>query len=65
MPNVFRPDETPEELHVRVDEILARNSQKPSVCIVCLEVITNRQTLVDTIHGKYHGWPMTCMDGRD
>jgi hypothetical protein len=57
-------DETPEETHAKVDEILARNTQEPKICISCQELITDRQTLVTTSHGPYHGWPMTCLEGR-
>lgn len=65
MVNVYRPDETPEELRIRIDEILKRNSKEPVFCICCLEEITESHSLVETIHGPYHGLPKTCVEGRD
>lgn len=59
-------DETPEEKSKRIDEILKRNSEGPSVCVACLELISDRETAISTPYGLYHGPPFTCEeDGRD
>lgn len=57
------PNRTPEEVKANVDRILAINTRPIRVCIVCKNQITTRQTLVETIHGDYHGFPMTCVEG--
>lgn len=59
------PNRTPEEVAAHVDEIIARNTKKDPICIVCQRPVTSQQTLIDTIHGAYHGDPMTCMYGRE
>lgn len=56
-------EETPEEKHKRVDEILEKNSN-PLVCITCGQLITDRQNAIKSQHGPYHGAPMACVDGR-
>ena len=58
-------EETPEEKHERIDRILVKNSQKPLVCISCLELITDQQTMISTSFGPYHGAPFTCEEGRN
>lgn len=59
----IRP-KTPEELsHDRAEEILAMNTRDIPICIVCREPIGPNETLVDTIHGKYHGFPKDCING--
>lgn len=57
-------DETTEEKHARVDEILERNSN-PLVCVSCLEIISDRETAVNAGFGYYHGAPYTCVEGRE
>lgn len=60
----FVQDLTLEERHRRVDEILARNSEPPKICISCLEEIPDNHSIINSRHGYYHGLPRTCEDGR-
>ena len=57
--------ETPEEKRVRIDKILEINSKPPLVCVACLELISDDQTSVSGPMGPYHGYPYTCVEGRD
>ncbi len=57
-------EETPDDKSARVDKILALNSQTPLVCVSCLEIITDRETVVPGPMGPYHGYPYTCVEGR-
>ena len=61
----LRPKTEEEKLHDRADAILAEHTKTYPVCIVCKDPITEKQNLVTTVHGPYHGLPMTCTDGRD
>lgn len=61
--HLLEPNRTPEEVKANVDRIIELNSRPIPICIVCKNQITTRQTLVETIHGPYHGFPMTCLDG--
>lgn len=63
--HLLNPDRTPEEIRANVDRILELNSRPLRFCIVCKEQITNNQSLVETKHGDYHGFPKTCVDGRE
>lgn len=58
------PDETPDEAAVRIDELLAKNSYAPLICISCLEPIPFGAAMIPTIHGPYHGAPLKCVEGR-
>lgn len=64
METLIDPNELPEDRHARVDDLLKKNTKPIPICIVCKEQITARHTLVETIHGPYHGWPLTCQEGR-
>jgi len=57
--------ESPEEKKARIDRILEKNSQKPLVCVSCLEIISDRETSIPGPMGPYHGYPSTCVEGRD
>lgn len=57
-------DETPEQKKARIEKILKKNSKEPTVCVSCLEVISDQDTLVNTPMGPYHGRPFTCVEGR-
>lgn len=57
-------EETPEEKHARIDRILEKNSEKPLVCVSCLEIISDRETAINAGFGFYHGAPYTCEEGR-
>lgn len=59
----IRNVEMEERSRKRAEEILAMNTRDIPICIVCREVIGPNDTLVDTIHGKYHGFPKTCING--
>lgn len=59
------PNETPEERKQRVDKILEKNTRKPRTCISCMNPILPNQAVIETIHGPYHGLPLTCVNGRD
>ena len=60
-----KPSETPAEAEVRIDKLLEANSKPLPRCIACMEPITKDQRLVESIHGPYHGLPLTCVNGRD
>ena len=59
------PNESPEDKKARIDKILEINSTPPAICIACKELISRNQTLVQTPHGPYHGWPMSCIEDGD
>lgn len=59
------PNRNPEERKARVDKILEKNTEKQRLCISCMEPILSGQTVIETIHGPYHGLPLTCVNGRD
>lgn len=59
--SLFHPDESPEELHERVNVILEKNTRTYPECIVCLTDIKDSAELLKTIHGPYHVY---CVDGR-
>ena len=61
--SISYPDETPEERSNRIDDILKKNSTQ-GVCISCGEDIRGDEPMLDTIHGKYHDLPKTCVEGR-
>lgn len=63
--HLLDPNRTPEEVRANVDRIIELNSRPIRTCIVCLEQITNNQTLVESIHGDYHGAPKNCVEGRE
>lgn len=65
MRQLVDPNESPEDKKKRIDEILRKNSNPPAICIACKEQISNNQTLVDTEHGPYHGWPKRCIEDGD
>lgn len=57
--------ETPDQRHARVDKILEKNTTPLKKCITCLQPIDPEiHNLVDSRHGAYHGYPLTCVDGR-
>lgn len=60
----LRPKTEEEKLKERADRIIERNTRVFPKCISCLQPITPEQPHVITIHGDYHGRPMSCMDGR-
>ena len=61
----LRPKTEEEKLHDRADAILAEHTRTYPVCIVCKDPVTEKQNLVNTVHGPYHGLPMTCTNGHD
>ncbi len=63
MSSIMHQDETAEERSARIDGILKKNSIQ-GVCIACGGDILGTQEIVDSIHGKYHGSPLPCVDGR-
>lgn len=63
--HLLDPERTPEEVRANVDRFLELNSRPLRFCIVCKNQITKNQSLVETPHGDYHGFPMTCIDGRE
>ena len=67
MPLDLHWEETPEEKHKRVDEILRKRTRKVVVCVSCNEAITesDMDNVISTPYGPYHGAPFTCIDGRD
>lgn len=58
-------DETPEEKHERINQILERNTKPDTICVGCGAVISDEQSLIETAHGAYHGAPNNCVDGRE
>lgn len=69
-PATYRPitlhwEETPEEKHERINQILERNTKPDTICVGCGLVIFDEQSLIETAHGAYHGAPKNCVDGRE
>lgn len=60
-------EETPEEKHERINQILEKRTRKPVVCVSCNEVVADKDldNVISTPYGPYHGAPFTCVDGRD
>lgn len=65
MTELISPDESPAERAERINKILERNTQKPRLCISCMNPIRDDQAVIESIHGPYHGLPLRCVDGRD
>lgn len=37
----------------------------PKLCICCREAVRKGETVVESVHGPYHGSPRNCVEGRD